>query len=684
MRNYFYATLIILFTSLSIHAQEPSIKFGKVNKDELFMKKYDADTSADAVILADIGYLKFAYNNSSGSKGFVYIFERHLRIKIFNKNAYDYANNEIILHHNKSRKEQITKFKAYTFNLENGKIVNSKLSKKDLLTEEYNDKINIAKYTMPDIKEGSIIDIVYTIKSDYLYYLREWEFQSDIPVKWSSYEIEIPEYYKYKHFIDGVQDFNIKDESYVNRNYTITWVVENRPGLPNYVEGAPSTQRFSENLTLQCKVLKYAAKNIDAFKEEPFMASTDNYLFKLYFELEQIKIPRQKVENYAKSWESINKDMVESSRFGVKINQSNFVKNIVPSIIEGSTTDEEKSVKIHTYVKQNIKWTGIHRVFAESTLKKVHNDKSGSSAEINLLLVAMLREAGINAHPVLYSTRNNGMVNKFQPGLSQFNSVIAYALINQKNVLFDGTSITSQPNILPKRCLNGEGLVISKNFSDWININPTFLSQEVVGGSFSIDPESNLNGKISTQKTKYFAYDFINELGKYTDNDNYIEEYQNKNQNIEITDYTIDNKRNVTVPLKSNYSVKITEVADVIGDMIIFKPLNVYTSSENPFKEETRKYPINFIYPYKQTYIMNYQIPEGYDVEEMPANIQFVTPDKSASFLFNMAKNGNIIRVTCKKTIAKTLYMPDEYPMLRDFFNQIIAKQNEKIILKKI
>jgi hypothetical protein len=684
MRKYIYVTLVTLFVSFNIHAQAPKIKFGKVSKDELLMKYYEADTSADAVILADIGSLKFTYNNSSQNKGFVYLFERHLRIKIFNKNGYEYANNEILLRHNKSRKEEIKKFKAYTFNLENGKVNSSKLSKSDLMTEEYNDKINISKFSMIDIKEGSIIDIQYSIQSDYLYYLREWKFQYDIPVKWSSYEVEIPEYYKYKHFFDGVQDLDIKDESYVNRNFTITWEIENRSGLPGYVEGQPSIIRQSEDLMLQCKVHKYAAKNIEAFKEEPYMASTDNYIFKLYFELEQIKIPRRNVENYAKSWESVNKDMVESSNFGVRLNQTNFIKNILSDIIEGCTSDEEKALNIHTYVKQNIKWTGNHRVFAESSLKNVHNDKAGSSAEINLLLVAMLREAGLNAHPVLYSTRSNGMVNKYQPGISQFNSVIAYALINQKNYLFDGTSITSQPNILPKRCLNGEGLVISENFSDWININPTFISQEVVGGSFSIDPEINFVGKISTKKTKYYAYDFINELAEYTDNENYIEEYQNKNQNIEIIDYSINNTNDVSQALKANYSVKISDIADVMGGLIIFKPLNIYSSTYNPFKEETRIYPVNFIYPYKETYVMNYQIPEGYDIEEMPENIQLITPDKSASFLFNLVRSGNIVRLTCKKIISKTLYMPNEYQMLRDFYNQVIAKENEKIILKKI
>lgn len=684
MKHYL---LVILFLASAVitNAENPDIKFGKVDKEELLMTHYEKDSSADAVVLSDIGNLYFTYNNATAHRGFEYTFTRHLRIKIFNKNAYDYANHEIRLRHYKTSSEEIKQFKAYTFNIENKKINKTKITKSDLLIENYNENIDYAKFTMPDVQEGSIIDIEYTIQSDYLYYLRDWHFQYNIPVVYSELQVSTPEYYKYKHFFDGIQKLTVNEKGNTTQRFTIQWENQNRPGQVDWsMSNGTTTQRYSEDIQVNCNQLHFVAEDIEAFKEEPYMASTDNYLFKVYFELEQIKFPNQRLESYAKSWETVNKDLIEDRRFGERLRIPMIPNDLVPSIIEGCETDEEKAFKIFQYIQDNIRWNKELRVLAESTLRGVLKDQVGSSAEINLLLVAMLREAGINAHPVIISTRANGMVNKLQPGISQFNNTIAYALINQKNYLFDGTSDYSLPNLLPKRCLNGEGRIIGEDFTDWINLTPDFYSKEIIGGNYVIDTEHNFIGKTNITKDNYFAYDYRITIDKHENTDKYIEEYDNENHNLEISHYNIDNLDEKELPVKITQSVKVVDNIESAGNLIMFNPLNIYAELDNPFKAEERKYPVNYTYPFEQLYVMNYQIPEGYEVEELPQSVQVVTPDNSATFFYKVVSNGNIIQVTCKKNITKTFYLPSEYSILKDFYNNMISKQNEKIILKKV
>ncbi len=681
--NRFFITIIILFFYLTCYSQPNKIKFGKVSKDELKMQEYPNDTSANAVVLSDIAELRFFYNNDPNSNGFEYEFTRHLRIKIFNKSAFDYANQEILLRHSPSSQERVTKLKAFTFNLVKGKSEKDKVTQRDIMRKKYNDNIDIAKFTMPNVREGSVIDIEYTLRSDYLYYLRTWNFQYEIPVQWSEYYLSIPEYFNYSHFFEGVQDLVINSQSKKTERFIIRWETERTARNISNRRSETMPHKHTEELNPTANVLHFAAKNVPAFKKEPYMASIDNYIFRVKFELSWTKYPYSTAKSYAKSWEAVNKDLINRSDFGGLLN-SNIPKELVSDIIKGLNTDEEKMYAIFNYVKNNIRWNGKKKLISESSLRNILKDKTGSSAEINMLLVVMLREAGINSHPVVASTRDNGIVNTNRPGYEQFNYTLAYALINQQSFLMDATDPYCFPNFLPERCLNGQARIVSENFTDWINLNANFTSKEITGGNFTFDEDDNFIGKIQNTKNHYFAYDFREKLDDYANLDKYIEEYQNENHNIEISDYSFENIDSLFSPIKSSYTVKIKESTDKIGDMIIFNPLNIYAESDNPFKADQRKYPINYVYPFEQLYVMNYQIPEGYKVEEMPQSIQLVTPDNSATFLYKIIQSGSIIQVTCKKNISKTFYMPAEYKIIKDFYNQMIAKQAENIVLKKI
>lgn len=58
---------------VSVRAQDKKVKFGKVSKDDLLMTRYDKDTTAEAVILDDIGQTYFDYLDISG---FMMVHER--------------------------------------------------------------------------------------------------------------------------------------------------------------------------------------------------------------------------------------------------------------------------------------------------------------------------------------------------------------------------------------------------------------------------------------------------------------------------------------------------------------------------------------------------------------------------------------------------------------------------------
>ena len=679
MRNYLLLIFVICIISLEINAQAPKIKFGKVSQKELEMKVYEKDPSADALVLFNKGELHFNYNNYEKPRGFQYEYTEHLRIKIFNKNAYDLANNHIELFHKFGREQKLKGFKAYTYNLENGKIVKDKIGMGDINWEKYSDNIDKGTYMLPNVKEGSVLDIEYTISSDYIYYLKSWQFQYTIPVVWSEYELLIPEWFVYSRNFNGVHSLETNERSTSAETFTIQYDKE----ASERSTGSFSNRSGEFTMDSQSNYFKMAAKDIPAFEREPYMPTSENYIYEVNFELAYEQFPGRSIKNYSTTWESVGKESMTDPNFGLELKKGVSSK-IITEIIDELDSEQDKMVKILSYIQSNFKWDERNRKFLNNTLNEVLRDKHGSSGEINLLLTAMLQKAGLNANPVLISTKSNGMVNKNQPGIDQFNYTICHVLIDNKSYLLDGTDKYSYPNFLPVRCLNGQGLLITDQFSDWIDLTPKFVSKKVVGGSFTINDEGNIDGKLNETRNNYYALSFRKGLENYTDFEEYITEYQDKNQDVEISEYDISGEDNLNEPIKTNYTTIISEQVEEFNNLLVINPLNIYTENDNPFNSETRKYPIYFDYPSENLYVMNFQIPEGFEVDEIPESIQFSTPDKKASFLYQVFHSGNIIQVKCKKTMLKTFYLPDEYKILQNFYNQLINKHSEKIVLKKV
>ena len=136
-------------------------------------------------------------------------------------------------------------------------------------------------------------------------------------------------------------------------------------------------------------------------------------------------------------------------------------------------------------------------------------------------------------------------------------------------------------------------------------------------------------------------------------------------------------------PVHEEYEVSLTGSADVMGDMISINPMLIQRMEDNPFKLETRKYPIDYGHMIKKKYVIKLVLPEGYEATDFPKPCSIALPDKSARFTYQAGFTGNFVQVTTSFEINKILYLETEYKLLKEFYNQVIAKQAEVIMLKK-
>ena len=212
MKNLFVLPLLaILFASISVAAQDKSMmEFNNVAAKDFSTEKFSFDTSHGAVIIADVGKSSFVTN----SKGYFSIVYKHQRrVKILSAKGFDIATVNIPLYKSavSDAEELLLSLKASTYNLVDGKVIETKLNKDDVFKEVQDRNHSIRKFTMPVVKEGSIIEYSYTLQSDFLFNLQPWSFQGSYPRLWSEYELNLPQFFQYVFLTKGYQNFHIKD-----------------------------------------------------------------------------------------------------------------------------------------------------------------------------------------------------------------------------------------------------------------------------------------------------------------------------------------------------------------------------------------------------------------------------------------------------------------------------------------
>ncbi|MBL0741816.1 DUF3857 domain-containing protein [Chryseolinea lacunae] len=669
MKTLFSGLLLALVVSHA-SAQKAPVKFGDVPLEDLQMKRYPLDSSASAVVLADYGQSTLEFDQTNG---FFLLFERTTRIKILTKEGLDEANFTIPLYHNGSADEKVSGLKTATYNLENGKVVETRGKSDNVFKEKYDANVDLMKVTLPAVKEGSVVEITYKVNSDFFVNLQDWEFQRTIPVRLSEYRANIPEYFSYDKYMQGYLTLFVNEQK--EEASSITFNNKERSG------GNVSTTTYSQDkLDFRQIRHRWVVKDAPAFKVEPFLTTYRDYISKINFELSYIKYPNQPIKPYLGTWGEICEKLNTDEDFGGEVRGNGFLKKYVEEATAKATTPEEKVIALHKFVADRMTWNGESRKYTASSLKKVFEEGKGNSAEINLLLASMLEKAELEAYPVLISTRDHGFVRESVAILDQFNYAICAVKLNDKVMLLDATDNLLPSGVLPERCLNGQGLLVSKAGPQWVALKAP-KSRKVVSANLVVSQNGGLKGSFKVDQSGYYARKSRKEYFASGEKD-YVKNVFDEHT-WQIDKSTFQNHKDVTQVFKEEYDVTLEEGGADAIDVIYLDVVSLSRDKENPFKAEKREYPVDFGSPYEEMYLARIVIPEGYVADEIPKPKILLLPENSAKYSYNITQFGNTLNVASQLQVNRSLFTQDEYVHLREFYAQMVAKQAEQIVLKK-
>uniref|UniRef100_UPI000AEDE733 DUF3857 domain-containing protein n=1 Tax=Hymenobacter terrenus TaxID=1629124 RepID=UPI000AEDE733 len=409
--------LLILGSCLAVgpvRAQPEPVKFGQVDKKDLTAAPFAADSAA-AVVLCDYGTSRLKGKGS----GFEVVFERVTRIKILKKAGYDMATIEIPLYHRDGDQEKISNLRGFTYNLVNGAVEKTKLEPGNAFIEKRTPTVNVQKFTLPNVREGAVIEYAYTLRSDFLFNFQDWTFQWTVPVRWSEYRVSIPTFYRYKIIYQGNLAFAVNKPSIGSVNLIVDDKLPNGAGLSSgQVTG-------SLNIMAPTEEHQWALKDVPAFQEEPYMTTARDYLARLDFELTGEQWPDQPYHDLTGSWEQNSEHLLGSENFGGRLGHVGFLKDQLQGVPARYPELAARTAAVREVVMAAIRYDGHDGYYAREPLRKAFDAHRGSAADVNLMLIAALRDAGIPVHPVLLSTRDHGQISREFPLLERFNYVVA-------------------------------------------------------------------------------------------------------------------------------------------------------------------------------------------------------------------------------------------------------------------
>lgn len=664
------AIMILCFLNISV-AQK--YKFGKVSKEELLQKEHPTDSNADAAILYREMKTEFQYTEDSGWFMVTDYFER---VKIYNKEGFEWANTTIDTYKDEGE-DKLLGLKAYTYYLdENGKIKEVKLGSDGIFEEETTKFLTQTKITMPDVREGSVIEYKYSIKSPFIFNIDEFRFQETIPVEKVNILFTTPEYFVYKTHQRGWVPYNIASET---RERTLIFRQNERMDTRTFGKGIQ--QRETREVKFKEIIYSVDLENVPALKKEVLVGNLNNYTTALQFEMNYIDVPGSPIKNYATSWEDVSKSIYKIDEFGAELERKNYFEKDLAEVLSGATKAEEKIGRIFSFVINKMNWNGYNGFFANEGVKNAYKKGTGNVADINLMLVAMLRHANLDANPVLLSTKKHGI--PLFPTRNGFNYVIAAVEMPQGVLLLDATNKDAEIGVLKSNILNWQGRLVKKDgTSGWVSLSSLVPAVRSAMVNVEISPEMAVLGTAKNRFTGNYAFQYRTEYKNLNAEAQLKQIEKNANQ-AEFSNMQFENLNTPGEPVSLNYDFESLDAVENVAGKLYFSPMVYLATKETPFKSETRQYPIDYGYPIKDRYIISIDLPEGYKVESMPENAMFNLGENTGSYRYLISQAGNKLQLSVELAINQSLIGAEEYVNLKKFYELLIAKENEKVVLSR-
>ena len=467
----------------SLAAQQvPDIVFGKVSDEDRQLMVVPGDSTAEAYVLYNRLNLDFEYSETDGPS---LVEQYHHRVKLIKPSSFSRA--DVVLSFDREY-ESIGDVEAYLHLPSGGTLP---VRPERIIYNKTSDTEEEIKFTFPQVIEGAIIEYRYTRRRKSILIPTPFLFQQDIPVRWAQFDAMIPPYYGYVSLATANLDVN--ESKFTRRAWGPTFITG------PYNNGADKIEHSE---------LRWAMKDLPAFRPQPYSNNATDYIPKVQLQLQNVQYPTGPKRTIFGDWQETVDELQDRQDFGRyyrnKINYGKVWKAF-ENELAGLETDQQKIAAAYSFVTQNIQWNEHYFFLATGTPNKIFEERSGNSADLNIVLLSLLNEAGIEAHPLLVSLRNTGAPVEQYPLLDQFNHLMVYTEVEGAPLFLDANA-PGRPMGLPREAaLNHRGWVGDKKNPRWVTIEVP-SSRQITMVEMNVSADGEAQTKLQGRLENYFAF----------------------------------------------------------------------------------------------------------------------------------------------------------------------------------
>lgn len=644
------AALVTMIIQMSAQTVTLNKRFGKVSKEELEMTEYKPDSAAVAVVLYENRNIQV---DLSAGGAFVKDVDVHMRIKILKEEGTEWGDFSVMKYVSQSVPEIVTGIEVVTYNLENDKVVPTKMSREFIYTEDVSSSFQKISFYAQDVKVGSVIEMKYSIHSDRFWEIDDVYFQKTIPVNWVESQVSIPGFFTFNKKLHGslpVQ-YDSKLEPKNLFGYQYEMVVD-----------------------------KFVAVDLPAFKYEPYIYYPRQYFSFVTYDIRSLRLPGMDTKYYGVSWDDVDNTYVNSQIMTRFRAQCQFKEQVAALPEEG--TDIEKIASAVSLVKDNVVWDEKYKVFPEP-VGQVVKARSGSNADINCLIAGCLREMGYTVDMVLVKMRSSGMLLDFQPERNPYDTFILRVTGSDGSQYYlDGGSPHGYINVLPPDLLVTNARLVRPNVpGEWVDLTRLTRNGTTMTVATTLTDDLRLSGEYTCKETGNTSYSTKESYSESDDEQDYISEIET-DLAIEIDDITFGQMKEYSSSSQTEY--KFHKDLDASGDFVYINPFLVKFHSADTFQSLQREFPIDFPFTYSLTYIFTFTIPEGYAVDQIPENRIFKFQPLASTARCSCTVNGNTVQMVYNFSQNKMMCGPEYYQDIRSYWKLLADIYDVVLVLKKL
>lgn len=679
MRKLFILCAFLLQFLSPVHSQqattatiEPNLKYGKPSKEELSLTSYAPDTTATAIYLFHQGQSDFVYHD-----GFQLTTEHWVRIKILKPQGVSYADVSVPYYSPTDRdegQERASDIEGCSYNMENGKCIKTSMKRESISFERINNLYKMLKFSLPAVKEGTVIEYHYKLYSDYFSHIDNWMMQEELPMLYNQYKITIPHVFIYNIELRG------KDYIQVKQRDSSIHATEREGG---------SVGGVSKDFTVSAQETTFTSRNLPAIRQdEPYCWCPEDYKVQVSFDLQGTQFTPNEYKPYSQKWEDVDNQLLkpENTQFGKYLSFTNPFRPETKQAYNSEMSFEEKIICAFQILKKKMAWNGRYQLYSKE-LEKVIPKGNGSNADLNFILISILKDFGLEAYPVVLSRRSSGMLPYNFPSLQKLNTFIVaiYDINKQKYVFLDGSMDVPALNILPLELSVNKARILSpkvKEEKKWVNVmaladNKSFMKIEarMEGNQVKGHRSTILYGQ---EAVEYQA----NEKHKQDSIVSAPESNASQKNKLTVTNLKVKKQENDWALIEEEFDFVLQ--TDQTDSHLYINPMLFPQLKSNPFIQTERVLPIEFPYPYKFTMLTTLTLPEGYEVEETPQPQVIRTQGDGLQCKYMIQRQGNTISLNYIFYLKEPIFLTEQYKQLQELWAKVIEKNNALIVLKKL